>query len=505
MTSLLFFQQSNGQRALADNSEALASDLNLDYIIKECANDDTFIAKTVREVLLTAIPVGVPDILRRQEVILDTLRHEDLFRSLYVIISEYLLRYDAMFKKNLPAYSRTSPATGRIRNSVKLAFILLQCVGKLKNTYEGRIGSLEASALTAFFAEFSGFYSDTFLKESEEQLKRILLVADNESISLSAGFGFGMKAGDVVIRCVTKGGAFPVAYKGPKKKNSIAITGIAIQSQVNRLRDGALLKLLRIVNDISDTTLRHLKTLRYELAFFLGAANLYHTMVKMQMPIVFPVPRDYDERKLNFEDLTDLSLGFINKTRPVGNSLCLDDMSPILVTGANQGGKSTFLRSVGIAQLMMQSGLFVAAAKFSANCCDRVFTHFCRMDSDRLMNGADRGKLDAELMQMKKMIGQAGKNSMFLMNESFSSSPEAEAALIGCELLRAFHDLRIKTIYVTHFYSVSSELYEKSLPGTIFLAAKRNEDGSRPYTVTVAAPSKTSFGLDIFREVFCLE
>ncbi|NLO48249.1 MAG: hypothetical protein GX111_08035 [Clostridiales bacterium] len=505
MTSLLFLQQISGRRILADNSEALASDLNLEYIVKECAKGDAFIAKTVREILLTAIPAAVPDILRRQEVILDTLCHEDLFRSLYAIISEHLLRYDALFKKNLPAFSRTSPVTGRIRNSVKLAFILLECVSRLKSTYASRIGLFGASALTAFFTEFSEFYSDMFLKDAEEQLKRILLVADNECVSLSAGFGFGMKAGDVVIRCVTKGGACPDAYKGLKKKDSIAITGIAIQSQVNSLRDGALQKLLRIVNDISDTTLRHLKTLRYELAFFLGAANLYHAMVKMRIPIVFPTPREYDERKLSFEDLMDLSLGFINKTRPVGNSLCLDDRSPILVTGANQGGKSTFLRSVGIAQLMMQSGLFVAAAKFSANCCDRIFTHFCRMDSDRPVNGADRGKLDAELMLMKKMIGQAGRNSMFLMNESFSSSPEAEAALIGCELLRAFHDLRLKTIYVTHFYSVSSELYEKKLPGAMFLAAKRNEDGSRPYMITTAAPSKTSFGLDIFREVFCLE
>ena len=140
MTSLLFLQQISGRRILADNSEALASDLNLEYIVKECAKGDAFIAKTVREILLTAIPAAVPDILRRQEVILDTLCHVDLFRSLYAIISEHLLRYDALFKKNLPAFSRTSPVTGRIRNSVKLAFILLECVSRLKSTYARRIG-----------------------------------------------------------------------------------------------------------------------------------------------------------------------------------------------------------------------------------------------------------------------------------------------------------------------------------------------------------------------------
>ena len=38
-----------------------------------------------------------------------------------------------------------------------------------------------------------------------------------------------------------------------------------------------------------------------------------------------------------------------------------------MITGANQGGKSTFLRSVGLAQVMMQSGLFVGAEAFGAN------------------------------------------------------------------------------------------------------------------------------------------
>ena len=39
----------------------------------------------------------------------------------------------------------------------------------------------------------------------------------------------------------------------------------------------------------------------------------------------------------------------------------------MMITGANEGGKSTFLRSVGLAQLMMQAGMFVAAREFRAD------------------------------------------------------------------------------------------------------------------------------------------
>ena len=45
-----------------------------------------------------------------------------------------------------------------------------------------------------------------------------------------------------------------------------------------------------------------------------------------------------------------------------GNDIDADGKSLIVVTGANEGGKSTFLRSVGTAQLMMQAGMFVTAA-----------------------------------------------------------------------------------------------------------------------------------------------
>jgi DNA mismatch repair ATPase MutS len=41
----------------------------------------------------------------------------------------------------------------------------------------------------------------------------------------------------------------------------------------------------------------------------------------------------------------------------------------VIITGANSGGKSTFLRSLGLAQLMMQCGMFVTAASFRASAC----------------------------------------------------------------------------------------------------------------------------------------
>ena len=64
--------------------------------------------------------------------------------------------------------------------------------------------------------------------------------------------------------------------------------------------------------------------------------------------------------------------------RVTSNSGNADGKDLLIITGANRGGKSTFLRSVGIAQLLMQCGSFVPAESYSCELSERIFTHFKR-------------------------------------------------------------------------------------------------------------------------------
>jgi DNA mismatch repair ATPase MutS len=99
----------------------------------------------------------------------------------------------------------------------------------------------------------------------------------------------------------------------------------------------------------------------------------------------------------------------------VGNDLNADSKQFVIITGANQGGKSTFLRSVGLSQLMMQCGMFVPAESFCSNVCYGLFTHY-KQEKDATMKS---GKFDEELSRMSDIVDNVTPNSILLFDESF--------------------------------------------------------------------------------------
>lgn len=77
---------------------------------------------------------------------------------------------------------------------------------------------------------------------------------------------------------------------------------------------------------------------------------------------------------------------FLNNDSPTGR-LSINNRKLCIITGSNQGGKTTFLRSIGLAQLMAQSGLFVAAESFQCCLHTGIFTHFPNEEDQELRYG----------------------------------------------------------------------------------------------------------------------
>ena len=204
---------------------------------------------------------------------------------------------------------------------------------------------------------------------------------------------------------------------------------------------------------------------------------------------------------MRVENLTELSMGLYNRKAPVGNDCDFADKMLLVVTGANQGGKSTFLRSIGVAQIMMQSGMFVAAKRYESSIFPNFFTHFVRRE-DTAMNS---GRLDEELGRINRIVNNLGKDSLVLLNESFATTTEEEGSVIAYDIIKALGEVGVKVFTVTHLISFAKRMYGEQRQDAAFLCAQRKEDGTRTYKMIVGEPELTSFGLDLYEKVICGE
>jgi DNA mismatch repair ATPase MutS len=175
-----------------------------------------------------------------------------------------------------------------------------------------------------------------------------------------------------------------------------------------------------------------------------------------------------------------------------------DGKSLVMITGANQGGKSTLLRSLGLAHLMMQAGMFAGARSFRVGVCNGLFTHYKR-EEDATM---ERGKLDEELSRMSEIAGQITRHSILLCNESFASTNEREGSEIGRQVVRAMLRKQIKVFFVTHMYDLGHSFYAQQDGNALFLRAERQPDGRRTFRMTEGEPLPTSYGEDSYRRIF---
>ena len=236
--------------------------------------------------------------------------------------------------------------------------------------------------------------------------------------------------------------------------------------------------------------------LRAELGFYVSCLNLRDQLAARDQPVTFPVPSAWSPAEFCCTDLRDASLA-LRTGRVVGNDVNADGKPLVIITGANSGGKSTFLRSVGLAQLMMQCGMFVTARSLRASVGQQVFTHFIREEDPTMTSG----RLDAELKRMSAIADQIGPRCLMLFNESFAATNEREGSEIGRQVVRALLDAGIRVFFVTHQFDFADSFHRERPGSALFLRAPRQPDGQRTFQLTVAGPLPTSYGADIYHRI----
>lgn len=239
------------------------------------------------------------------------------------------------------------------------------------------------------------------------------------------------------------------------------------------------------------------KLLACEFGFYVGCLNLADHLAEKNEPITTPDAVSDDQVALSYRGIYDVCLALRSEGTVVGNDAEADGKMLLMITGANSGGKSTLLRSIGLAQLMMQAGMFVGAVAYSANICHAMFSHFIREEDETMTSG----KLDEELARMSAIADRIGTGDLMLFNESFAATNEREGSEIARQVITALLEADIKVVFVTHQFTLADSFYSEGLDTAMFLRAERGEEGKRSFKVVEEPPLPTSFGEDLFNRL----
>lgn len=261
---------------------------------------------------------------------------------------------------------------------------------------------------------------------------------------------------------------------------------------------GTTRKLKQILSRHVNVSTQIIAGLIPQLVYYIRWAEYVEKLQTKGFRLCKPKVLEPKTREMRAKELYNLKLTKEDASEIVTNDLEFDREHRIyILTGANRGGKTTITQAVGIAFLMAQGGIYVPASEFAFSPAKQILTHF-PADENKTM---DLGRLGEESSRFREIFLAADETSLFLLNESFSTTSFEEGFYIAYDAVRALRALGARTIYNTHMHKLARELDALNREGDqdSFVASlvAETEDGRRSYRVRVGQPQGLSYAKDI--------
>lgn len=320
---------------------------------------------------------------------------------------------------------------------------------------------------------------DSFIGNATSSLNNSLSISGSKvSVSAKTEKSFYSR----IVDCAKTLGVSEPKAKRPESKS----LSPDIINGISKLRPSLMKELKSFREEYRDFYSASITYYRKEIEFYLVMLSFLDLIRDAGIPLTYPTVAK--GRIISVNEAYDVSLLAKNEKNIVPNDISFTTEEPFyFLTGANGGGKTTYLRTVGIAVLLFLLGCPIPCKSASISDISSVFAHFPR---DERFDGS--GRFVEENNRVQAILLAMDQNSLVLLNETYSTTNEENAVFMTEKLANEIYSKNIFGLYITHQHGLS----ESEIP-YLNVLIDRDDENRRTFKIAKQKSVGGSYAKDI--------
>lgn len=397
--------------------------------------------------------------------------------------------------------------------SVRVIEMYLDAISTANDLYEGVYSSLDSERLKNFLLAFHEVFISDGYKEIETYTQKCYRSAQTVK-SFTVGINLNARFEPVEMGIISMNDKefvtsnFFVDLFDTKDNHLQHVTPFVSFNSKNQLLERsmyltmndclcrAVTKAFRDVLAAIDDITRQLLGAEQELRFLYYCCGYLSELQFKRAQMCFPVVSKNCSVVENA--VSPILLLKMNYNQIIPNDIRFDRNGKrvYILTGANSGGKSVYIDTIGIMQVLFQLGLCISANQASMCCVKCIYVHFSSDMSSR--ETGDESRFAFECKSMKNLLVKAEQGSMILMDESFSGTSSIEGAAVAAQVLRHICYRGCFCIYSTHIHEIVAYIDELNKKyNCVMPMCVGIENGNRSYKIIFGETDELSHAYDI--------
>ena len=488
-------------------------DLELEAVVQSMSSHSAY-REAVRDVVLHLCQDG--ETIRYRQIVLTDLEAQPALAAGLKALLPLLDELTRFTFRNIGQGNQLQEVVARARELE----LLVESVQQLQEAFAGVSTPLQSAGLIALRERVSDLAGDQQFQEMVEELPTLLeALRSHASVTIGVNLDDHLRPEAAVLLSVNEkrfsdnslldrllgkdageGKGIAPLHRPPVISDVTRPTASGRPQRLDPLMVPLFKDLAKVLQKVSEPVAQELKKyvqingrfladLRPEIIFYIQALDLVQELQTVGMHLTYPKILPAAKRVCRVTAAYNLQL-VMQKLRAqkgpaqpvVSNDIVFDaDGRIAILTGPNRGGKTTYMQSIGLVQVLAQIGMPVPGEAAEISPVDAIYTHY--PVEERLELGT--GRFGDEARRIRAIFEKVTGSSLVLLNESLATTSMGEGIYLAGDIVRALRQIGLRAVFTTHMHELATAAQEinADTPGesAVFsLVASRPDETLQP-------------------------